>query len=78
MLDDCVRLWYVLYKVVVTIYFWASLIYTWTQGGGAKYLIFMTNWGICFINFTILLETGIVTLLYVGITVSEKLMTGKC
>ena len=77
MLDDCVRLWYVLYKVVVTIYFWASLIYTWTRGGGAKYLIFMTNWGICFINFTILLETVIVTLLYVGITVSEKLMTGK-
>jgi len=74
--DDCVRLWYVLYKVLVTLYFWGSLIYTWADtNSGSKYLIYMTNWGICFINFTILLEAVIVTLLYFGLTVSEKLMT---
>jgi len=73
--DDCIRLWYVLYKVLVTTYLWGSLIYTWADtNSGSKYLIYMTNWGICFINFTILLETVIVTLLYFEVTVSEKLM----
>ena len=76
--DDCVRLWYVLYKVLVTTYMLGSLIYTWADtNSGSKYLIYMTNWGICFINFTILLETVIVTLLYFEVTVSEKIMLGE-
>ena len=78
LLDDCIRLWYVLYKVLVTTYMLGSLIYTWADtNSGSKYLIYMTNWGICFINFTILLETVIVTLLYFEVTVSEKIMLGE-
>ena len=76
--DDCVRLWYVFYKALVTLYFWGSLIYTWADtNSGSKYLIYMTNWGICFINFTILLEAVIVTLLYSGLDVSDTLMIGE-
>ena len=78
LLDDCVQLWYVLYKVLVTTYMWGSLIYTWADtNSGSKYLIYMTNWGICFINFTILLETVVVTLLYFGITATYALSKKK-
>lgn len=40
-------------------------------------MIYMTNWGICTLNITILLETAIVILKYVGVGVPDKLMTGK-
>jgi len=74
--DDCVRGWYVAYKVVIALYFWSSLIWTWTQEeNGAWYLIYMTSWGICTLNITILLDTSIVILKYVGVGVPDKLMT---
>ena len=66
LVDDEVKLWYVIYKVLVSCYFWSSLIYTWvdTQHPGPKYLIYMTNWGICLISLTILAETLIVVAHY--------------
>ena len=72
------RGWYVAYKVVIALYFWSSLIWTWiATDNGAWYLIYMTNWGICTLNITILLDTSIVILKYVGVGVPDKLMTGK-
>jgi len=77
--DDCIRFWYLLYRILVTLYFWSSIIYTWVDTKDQeKYLIYMTNWGICLINVTTLFETIISICLYVNWNVSISIKKVNC
>lgn len=77
--DDCIRPWYLLYRILVTLYFWSSIIYTWVETTDKeKYLIYMTNWGICLINFTTLFETIIIICLYLNCNISVSIRKVCC
>lgn len=55
------RVWYLVYKCVVCLFFWSSIVYTWSQTTSAStYFVWITNWGICLLCVTILLETFII------------------
>ena len=76
--DDNLRSWYVIYKVVVCLFFWSSIIYSWVDtNSGSTYLVFMTNWGICFLCPTILLETVIVLMISSNLTPPSAVMLGN-
>ena len=76
--DDNLRSWYVIYKVIVCLFFWSSIIYTWVDtNSGSIYLVFMTNWGICFLCPTILLETVIVLMIATNCPPPSLIMLGK-
>ena len=75
---DDLRIWYVIYKVIVCIFFWSSVIYTWVDTNyGSTYLVYMTNWGICFLCLTILLETVIVLMISTNCPPPPLIMLGK-
>ena len=77
-LDDNVRVWFVLYKILTALYFLASIIYSWSvESHGWKYLIYMTSWGICLLNFTVVLETIVVVLNYLNVSLNSKIYKGK-
>lgn len=72
--DDNVRVWFIVYRILTTMYFLASLIFTWTdEKHGWKYLIFMTSWGICLLNFSIILETVVVVLNYLDVSLNVRI-----
>lgn len=74
-LDDNIHGVFILYKLCSMLFFWSSLVYTWTgTNHGAKYFIYMTNWGICLLNFSILVETVIVITLFLDRQVHGKIM----
>ena len=76
--DDNLRSWYVIYKVIVCLFFWSSIIYSWVvTSSGSTYLVFMTNWGICFLCPTILLETVIVLMMSSNLSPPSLLMLGN-
>ena len=78
LLDDNVRVWFIVYRILTTMYFLASLIFTWTdEKHGWKYLIFMTSWGICLLNFSIILETVVVVLNYLDVSLNVRIFKGK-
>ena len=77
-LDDNLRSWYVIYKVTVCLFFWASIIYSWVEtNSGSTYLVFMTNWGICFLCPTILLETLVVLMISANCPPASLIMLGN-
>ena len=76
--DDNLRSWYVIYKVIVCLFFWSSIIYSWVvDSSGSTYLVFMTNWGICFLCPTILLETVIVLMMSSNLSPPSLVMLGN-
>jgi len=71
--DDNVRGWFVFYKILTAVYFLSSIIYTWSvESHGWKYLIYMTSWGICLLNFAVIFETIVVVLNYLNVSLSSK------
>ena len=76
-LDDNLRAWYLIYKLLVCIFFWSSIIYTWSQTSSAStYFVWVTNWGICMLCATILLETTIITVMYLSWNPNSTIMLG--
>ena len=72
------RIWYVIYKVIVCLFFWSSVIYTWVDTKyGSIYLVYMTNWGICFLCLTILLETVVVLMIFSKCPPHSLIMLGN-
>ena len=71
------RVWYLVYKCVVCLFFWSSIVYTWSQTTSAStYFVWITNWGICLLCVTILLETFIILARFLNWNPPTTLMLG--
>ena len=71
------RVWYLVYKCVVCLFFWSSIVYTWSQTASAStYFVWITNWGICLLCVTILLETFIILARFLNWNPPTTLMLG--
>jgi len=75
---DHVSIWYLIYQLVMCLFLLSNVIWTWIKQTERppderwKYLIYLTNWGICTLNVCVLLETCLTIYIYLHLSSGDK------